>query len=334
MTACRADGSRRLIEQDTMAKSGKNNPIKVLTSVRGAVAALPSVVRKKKTAHGEKTVGVVFSNISEHAAPVILRALNETLSPEGYTLKVKDAFNSQTKEERILKEFIDAKVEGLIIEPSKSQMLCKHMDVYRQLDRRGIPYIFIRSNYPQMIDHPRLVMDDSQGAYLVTRHLIATGRKRIIGLFKTDDANGYERHSGYVRAIQEVGRSYMPELVIWFHSEDRFKKPALMLDRILKQYPKCDAVVCYSDAMAMAIIRYLEGKGYSVPEDIAVTGYGDYAGSLPGKTGLTSVELPYRALGSGAGDMLMELMLGASVEEELGEIVLEPELVIRGSSVR
>lgn len=316
-----------------MQNNVKKNSRDIRAGVKTVVTAVPSAIRRKKTAHDEKTIGVVFSNASEYAAPAILKALNETFSPHGYSLKVRDAMNSQTKEEKILKSMIAAKVDGIIIEPSKSQMLCKHMDLYRLLDRRGVPYLFIRSSYPQMIDHPKLVVDDRRGSYYVTRHLISTGRKKIIGLFKADDASGYERHRGYVEAIQETGRSYRPELVIWFHSEERFKRPVLALSQMLKKVPDCDAVVCYNDAMAQAIIQYLKGEGYLVPSDIAVTGYGNYAPCGSDEIRLTSVEIPYDTMGRKAAGMLLELMSAQKGIEEIEDAVIEPELVIRDTSM-
>lgn len=312
-----------------MSNPGKAIITTIGTGVKTAASSVPKVV-KRKAAPNEKMIGVVFSNVAEYAAPAILRAMNETMSAHGYALKVRDAFNSQAKEERILKEMIAAKVDGLIIEPSKSQMLCKHIDMYRMLDRKGIPYVFLRSNYPQMIDHPKLLVNDGRGSYLVTRHLIATGRKKIVGFFKADDALGIERHKGYVEAIQEAGRSYDPEFVIWFHSEERFKRPTLALEQLLKKYPDCDAVVCYNDNMALAVIKYLQGKGYRVPADIAVTGYGNYAVCEPGGTHLTSVEMPYQRIGENVCSMLLRLMSQESAD--VSDLILDPELVIRSSS--
>lgn len=303
-----------------------------MAGVRTVVRTLPLGIRRKKTAHDEKTIGVVFSNAAEYAAPAILKALNETLSPHGYAIRVRDAMNSQTKEERILKSMLSAKVDGIIIEPSKSQMLCKHMDLYRLLDKKGIPYLFLRSSYPQMIDHPKLIVDDRRGSYYVTRHLISTGRKKIVGLFKADDASGYERHRGYVEAIQETGRTYRPELVIWFHSEERFKRPVLALTQMLKKYPDCDAVVCYNDAMAGAIIQYLRSDGYRVPSDIAVTGYGNYAPCNQDSIRLTSVEIPYDEMGRKAALTLLDMISAQNGDGEVAGAVIEPELVIRGSS--
>ena len=64
-------------------------------------------------------------------------------------------------------------------------------------------------------------MDDARGGYLVTKYLLEQGHRRITGFFKADDIQGIQRHKGYVRALQEAGIPYDPDLVVWFHTEDR-----------------------------------------------------------------------------------------------------------------
>ncbi|MBR3396501.1 MAG: substrate-binding domain-containing protein [Lachnospiraceae bacterium] len=294
------------------------------------LASVPRTIFRKKGSMDENTIGVIFSSVSEHAAPRILNSLSSEVLKEGYSLLIRNAGNNQIKEERILKEFIAQNVNGIIIEPSKSEMLCHHMSMYRLLDRLGIPYVFIRSTYPQTVDSPKLLIDDSRGAYLVTRHLIATGRKNIVGLFKADDADGYERHKGYVQALQEAGIAYDPEGVVWFHSEDRTKKPKIVIDQMMKNR-RCDAIVCYSDRMAQDLIRHFQNSGLLVPGDIAVTGYGNYLKPERGEVRLTSVDMPFDDMGTEAGKMILSMILGSTPGKKT--VMLEPDLVIRGSSI-
>lgn len=61
-----------------------------------------------------------------------------------------------------------------------------------------------------------MLMDDAMGGYLITKYLIDTGHKSIIGVFKSDDIQGQNRHKGYVKALQEAGIPYEPDHVIWF----------------------------------------------------------------------------------------------------------------------
>ena len=49
-----------------------------------------------------------------------------------------------------------------------------------------------------------------------------------------------------------------------------------------------EAFVCNCDVVAYRLIETLEKEGYSVPEDIAVVGYDDYADQIPEDIELTT----------------------------------------------
>ena len=145
------------------------------------------------------------------------------------------------------------------------------------LDQYEIPYVFIQGSYPQMMDRPHILMDDCKGGYLLTKYLLGTGHRKIVGVFKADDSQGAQRHLGYARALNEAGISYDPEMVIWFHTEDRKQKPGLMMRLFLEAKREFDAVVCYNDQIAILVIRALREQGVRIPEDVSVTGYDNSA---------------------------------------------------------
>ena len=101
---------------------------------------------------------------------------------------LKNTGNSRQKEAQCLEDILTKDVDGLIIEPSKSQILCRNMPLYEQLDRMGIPYVFIQGSYLQMKNKPTILLDDAKGAYLLTKYLIDTGHRQIAGVFKADDS--------------------------------------------------------------------------------------------------------------------------------------------------
>lgn len=279
----------------------------------------------------EHTVGIITMETVSSSTMRMLQGIERVCSANGFNTEYKDTGNSQSKEEKILKSMMSGHAAGYIIEPSKSQLMCRHMYLYNRLEQANIPYVFIRTAYPQLMDKPRVIVDDIQGGYLLTRHMIATAGDNIVGIFRADSKRGFERHRGYVKALQEAGIPYRPELVIWYHLEERMKKPALALEEILNTYA-CDGIICYDDAMATNIIYYLFSNGYSVPEDIAVAGYGNTAIATAGELGLTTIAQPDELLGEMAAEYLIEKIRGEG-EREGVERVLNPELVIRGSTV-
>lgn len=282
--------------------------------------------------HNSHNIAVVTTYISDYIFPRLIQGMDRVLTANGYSIILKNTGNSRTNEAKVLQEMLTKPIDGLIIEPSKSQILCKHLNLYEMLDKYDIPYVFIQGNYPQMLDKPRIQMDDCRGGYLLTKYLIETGHKRIAGVFKADDSQGEQRHLGYTKALQEAGILYDPELVVWFHTEDRKSKPPLMMRLMQKQGIQMDAVVCYNDQIAMLVVRALQECGLSVPEDISVTGYDNSLIAEAGQMGLTTIAHPQEKLGEMAAELILEQIRKVPSSESRVERLIQPELIVRQST--
>ena len=205
------------------------------------------------------------------------------------------------------------------------------MHLYELFDKLQIPYVFIQGTYPQMKEKSNIIMDDVQGGYLLTKYLIDLGHKNIVGIFKIDDTQGTARHKGYIMALNEAGIQYNPDLVITFHTEDRAKKPAAVIEQFMKEKRNMDAVVCYNDQIALEVINVLNSYGMKVPENISVTGYDNSLISESGPVKLTTVSHPKERLGEMAAMLLLEKINHVSDEESKVPRVVAPELIVRES---
>ncbi|HIU74719.1 MAG TPA: GntR family transcriptional regulator [Candidatus Pelethocola excrementipullorum] len=277
-------------------------------------------------------IAVVTTYLSDYIFPRLIQGMDRVLTANGYSIILKNTGNSRTIEAKVLQEMLNKPIDGLIIEPSKSQILCKHLNLYEMLDQYGIPYVFIQGSYPQMLDKPRILMDDCQGGYLLTKYLIENGHKHIVGIFKADDSQGAQRHLGYTKALQEAGILYDPEMVIWFHTEDRRIKPALMLNQMLDKGVNMDAVVCYNDQIATLAINALKERGLSIPEDISVTGYDNSMIAEAGQIGLTTIAHPQEKLGEMAAELILEQIQKVPLADSKVERLIQPELIVRQST--
>lgn len=289
----------------------------------------------EKMRHMKKSrnIAVVTTYISDYIFPRLIQGMDNVLSEQGYSIILKNTGNSRQKEAKCLEELLQKDIDGLIIEPSKSQLSCRHPGLYENLEKYQIPYIFIQGIYTEMKDKPHILMDDARGGYLVTKYLLEQGHRRITGFFKADDIQGIQRHKGYVRALQEAGIPYDPDLVVWFHTEDRRSKPSMMVKELVKTGSLPHGIVCYNDQIAVQVIESLEDCGLQVPKDISVTGYDNSLYAQRG-TGITTIAHPQERLGEMAAELILEKINGVSEEDSKVERLIQPELIVRGSCRR
>lgn len=276
-------------------------------------------------------IGVITTYISDYIFPRLIQGMDKVFSANGYSIILKNTGNSRQMERICLEDILKKDIDGLIIEPSKSELLCKHTSLYEKMDSFGIPYVFIQGVYEQMAERPHILMDDCQGGYLVTKYLLSLGHRSLLGIFKADDRQGRERHKGYVKALQEAGILYDPDRVIWFHTEDRGSKPFLMTVKLLDRHVPVDGIVCYNDQTAVKMIHTLKKRGIQVPGDISVTGYDNSSMSREEGFNLTTIAHPQEKLGEMAAELLLEQIRGVPETASHVQTLIEPELIVRGS---
>ncbi|SFR98897.1 GntR family transcriptional regulator [Anaeromicropila populeti] len=285
------------------------------------------------TRGSSKNIAVITTYISNYIFPLLIKGIDNVLTEQGYSIILKNTKNSRAIEMACLEDVLKKNVDGVIIEPSKSQIYSRHLEIYKKFDECNIPCVFIHGTYPQFKDKPSIVMDDEKGMYLITKYLIDLGHKNLVGIFKTDDNQGFRRHIGFVKALNECGIMYNPEMVIWYHTEDKLLKPRAEMIEMIRNGVRFDAVVCYNDQLAHIMINTLREIGLSVPRDVSVTGFDNSYSTEIGVLGVTTVEHPKERLGAMAAELLLERINGVSEENSRVPRVIEPQLIIKDSCI-
>ena len=297
-------------------------------AVQGSGTFCSDASRFKKES---KDIAVVMTYLSDYIFPKVISGIDSVLSDNGYSIVLKNTNNSRTREIQCLEDLIEKNIDGIIIEPSKSNVFCKHKYLYDKLDSYGIPYIFIQGAYSVMEDKPHVIMDDEKGTYLLTEYLISLGHRNILGVFKSDDTQGQNRHKGYAKALADAGIPYNPEDVIWFYTEDRAVHPYTTLQKMIKRGKKVDAIVAYNDQIAFHLIKAIRELNLKVPEDISITGYDHSQSTGNTDISLTTIAHPQQELGKIAAETMLKMIRNEDVEQR---IVIEPKLIIGNSCKR
>jgi LacI family transcriptional regulator len=104
--------------------------------------------------------------------------------------------------------------------------------------------------------------------------------------------------------------------------------------RLLGMTDRPTAVFCANDLLALGVLQALYAAGVRVPEEVALVGYDDIEFAAAAAVPLTSVRQPAYRLGRAAADLLIEETGDNAEAHEHQRIVLQPELVVRGSTRR
>lgn len=174
-------------------------------------------------------VGVMATYISEYIFPSILRGIEAELSEEGFFPLLSATKNQVDNERRMLEEYIDKQVDGLIVEGTKSALPNPNLPLYEKLREMGIPVVFFNGYYPALEGCVSVTMDDRAGGLQAVEYLVARGHRKIGGIFKSDDMQGLGRYDGYTRGLLKHGLALQDQWVLWFDSGSR--------DTFLKEEP-------------------------------------------------------------------------------------------------
>lgn len=257
-------------------------------------------------------VGVVTTTISEYIFPSILRGIEGELSEEGFFPLLSATQNRVDNERRILEDYMEKGVDGLIVEGTKSALPNPNLSLYEKLEQMGIPVVFFNGYYPALPGCVSVTMDDRQGGLAAVEYLAARGHQRIGGIFKSDDMQGLGRYDGYARGLLKNGLSFQDQWVVWFHSENRERLLSGQenISQALERLAPCTAVVCYNDEVAVKLEKALLSQGLRVPQDKAIISFDNSQLGELASVGLTSFAHPKETLGACAARKLIAMMDG------------------------
>lgn len=82
------------------------------------------VSRKAGNRKGSGNIAVVTTYLSDYIFPRLISGIDRVMTANGYSIILKNTGNSRVRESKCLEEILEKDVDGLIIEPSKSEIIC------------------------------------------------------------------------------------------------------------------------------------------------------------------------------------------------------------------
>lgn len=244
----------------------------------------------------------------------------------GDELQIPIGFRAQAN---VIYDFVSAEhVDGLVIWGSTFSNYLDMTAVAQFCERhRPLPIVTIATPLPGI---PCVFVDNYQAMYDAMLHLINIHRYQRIACIRgpkgSPEAN--ERYRAYTDALRDHGIPFDSDLV---ESADYWNRPfgtKAIQAFFARPGFSLDAVVAACDAVAIDAMDALHAQGLCVPGDVAVVGFDNASEGRYTTPPLSSVPIPYYAQGHRAVEMLLDLLAGIRVPEQ---VMLSTHLIVRQS---
>ena len=316
--------SRALKNHPDISEETKQQVQALASSVNYRPNAIALGLRKSKT----NTIGIIVPEIVHHFFSSVISGIDDMAHAAGYNTMICQTNESMEREQKSLQTMLDNRIDGLLISISKGTTSFEHL---HSLMNTEIPVVFFDRVCDEIPSH-RVITDDFEGARIATKHLIDIGCRRIVHLTGAPSlVISKQRLDGYKTALMEAGIAVDESLIIEADSDFLFNRAE---DKLITIAPEIDGVFAINDSTAIAAMKLFQKNGYSIPDDIAVIGFGDGPVNEVVSPTLSSVVQSGYEIGCEAMNMLIKQIDTDIITLDYETRVFTPTLKVRESTKR
>ncbi len=285
---------------------------------------------KSSGASANKTIGVITTYISDYIFPSIIRGIESRLNKDNYSLLLASTNNDVEQEKKALEMMLSYGVDGLIVEPTKSNLYNPNISYYLSFKEQDVPFTMINAYYEEL-DVPFFCLDDVQSSYLATNELISKGHTQIGLIAKMDDLQGKYRMKGYIKALGEAKLRFQPEHILSFNTETKLDLYANLKTFLTENQDEMTALVCYNDEVGLEVVNVCRQLGISIPDKLSIIGQDNSYIAKNATINLTTLTHPQEQMGHDAADWIIKKLQG---KKELPTETYYQPVLVEGETIK
>ena len=294
--------------------------------VRAAISELdyrPNPSARRLSLGKTLTIAVIAPFFTRPSVVERLRGIESVLADTEYDLIVYNVESGNRYETYFQERVRQERVDGLVV----ISLRVPEAHVQRLLESDA-PTILVDISHP---DFSRVIIDDVDGGYKATQHLLDLGHRRVGFLSDYSDSTFHftanrDRYTGYIQALKAGNIEPRPEYTV--HGEHSRESAYELASQLLSLDEPPTAIFATSDTLATGVLEAADEHGLSVPDDLSVIGYDDI--EMAEYLNLTTIRQQLFESGVRGGELLLEAI--ASPPDEPRCILLPTELVVRATT--
>lgn len=277
-----------------------------------------------------QTIGVVVSEIANNFFSQAINGIESIAYNRGYHVIITQSHESEERERLNVEHHASRSVDGLLISLSSGTVDLSYL---KELYKKGLPMVFF-DRITHEIETHKVTVNNSLGAFQATEHLIEQGFKRIAHITGSHSLSiTQERLDGYKKALEKHHIRPDESLIKYCIHGGMIKEEVEdAISELFKGKSRPDAIFTTGDrftTICLAVLKKLRPK-----KDIAMAGFSNSKVGELFDPPLTVVRQPAFEIGQNATELLIQMIESKRPIVDFQIKVLDPELIIRESSLR
>ena len=224
----------------------------------------------------------------------------EAAAGQGYAVFIMTGLHDPDREKRALTAFVEHRADGIVV----ASCVSDPADVLERVPADRV--VFVQPDYPALADGREppargvLRTDDEAGVVATVRHLVERGYRRLAYVGPGDTASDAMRRAAAAGTFERLEHGPIRFIDA---GVDGWRDASAVAQMLVAEPP--EAVLCYDDKLALALLDALRSTSLVVPDDLALVGFDGIPAAHQSSPRLTTVDVPSVEVGRRAVEMLM-----------------------------
>jgi LacI family transcriptional regulator len=280
-------------------KNISENKRKLIADIIQKYNYIPDTRAKNLRSPITKTAGLIVSSFPDSYVTGIMNGVGGRARELDYRLLFVNTNEDQDYEKDSIKLLSSHVVDGIILTPSKMDL-----SYLKKYIKPEIPIIQVIRYDPSLPELPKVTADDFQAGYDATIHLLQHGHRDIgLILSRTSITPTIDRINGYKAALKEFNVPFNENyLEVGYATVNNGLNAT---KKLLTKEKQITALFVLSDLMTIGAAQAIQELSLKCPENIALIGFGDFAGANITNPPITNISLSAETIGRTAFDVLL-----------------------------